>query len=144
MDPKNDTPNAPQNPPKTENINIAEKLAKSAKRVGESRQKRALRDAHLSRVKGVAETRGSVPGGLQESAATMADPGYLERSRAATQVRSANAAKARQDSGVVSPHRGASDAALGAFRAASGGKDKVAVGTNPVIAARAERFNNKK
>lgn len=90
----------------------------------------------------VASQYGSVPGGLQESAATMADPNYLDRSRQAVQQRREQAAEARKDMGVKTPHRRADDSALGAFRAgASGGK--VTINSNPNIAARAGHFTKK-
>lgn len=147
MDPKDQK--TPEQPIKTEHINVQDKtlnpkqqevLHRSNKRRAVSQQKRAAQDAHASRVRQTATQQGgSVPGGLQESAAAMADPNYLERSRQATQQRREESAQARQDAGVRNPHRPATDSTLGAFRSAASG-NRTAIGANPNIAARAERF----
>lgn len=132
-----------QTPLKTENINIPEKLAEKQRTKQASQQKKAAQAQHWNRVQGVVPRgQGSVPGGLQESAAAMADPGYLQKTRENTERRKAATQEARERVGVKNPHRPVDDANLTSFKAgASGGK--VTIGTNPNIAARAARFNKK-
>ena len=127
-----------QNSPKVEQINVSEKLQQKQVQKRVSQQKKAAQEQHFSRVKGVVP-RGPMPGGLQESAAAMADPTYLQQTREKTQQRQQAVKEDRERVGVKHPHRAVDDTHLGAFKTgASGGK--VTASRNPNIAARAARF----
>ena len=135
--PKNDSANQNQSPltPRQQ-----KKLQDIQKRTDVSRQKKAVQSEHISRVRGAASGRGSVPGGLAESAAAMADPAYLEQTRNNVQRRREESSVAREAHGVRTPRRHAdTESNMSGFRSGAGG-GKVSIGRNPNIAARAERF----